>query len=401
VTLILELGEALLVSSALLLTYTVVGYPMVLTLLALIRRRNSPATELREWPLVSISLPVYNEEAQIREVIESLLALDYPSERRQIVVISDASTDGTDAIVREYAREGVELLSLDRRSGKTAAENAAAPLLRGEIVINTDASIRIHPQAVKHLVAWFADPTVGVASGRDVSVSAMTRNVNVSEAGYVNYEMRIRSLETRVSSIIGASGCLYAIRSHLHRQPLPNHLSRDFASALIAREHGYRSVSADNALCAVPRTGSLRQEYQRKVRTMSRGMETLDHKRHLLDPLKYDVFAWMLFSHKVCRWLMPIALLSAFLGIVLIAVSEPWARWILGFATGVGIMAVIGWTWPQTRRVPRSLALPASVVSVQIATLAALFRAVRGNQNASWEPTRRERPNSINEIATS
>src|SRR5690606_27846349 len=128
-------------------------------------------------------------------------------------------------------------------------------------------------------------------------------------SGYVGYEMWIRDLETRVAGIIGSSGCYYAIRPELHRLPLPEALSRDFSSALHAREHGYRAVSVPQATCAVPRGTSLKKEYRRKVRTITRGMQTLWYKRHLLDPVRYGSFAWMLWSHKICRWMLPWAAL--------------------------------------------------------------------------------------------
>jgi len=375
----------------LLFFYAYIGYPLVLGLFAFIRSKRSGAGKAgTEWPLISISLPVYNEEGQIRDVIQSLLAIDYPPERRQIVVVSDASSDGTDAIVAEYAAHGVELFRLPQRAGKTAAENAVAPRLRGEIIINTDASIRIVPDAVKKLIARFNDGTVGVASGRDISVSAASRDANVGEAGYVGYEMRVRALETKVQGIIGASGCFYAVRAQLHREPLPIHLSRDFASALIAREHGYRAVSVDEAACLVPRTSSLQREYRRKVRTMSRGMETLAHKSHLLNPLKYGLFAWMLFSHKVCRWLVPVASVVGLVGLLLLAPGHPVAQAALALAGLVAALALIGWYWPHGHQIPAVIGFITAASLTQVATVASVLRALHGDKNAAWEPTRRE-----------
>src|SRR5437879_13251472 len=130
--------------------------------------------------------------------------------------------------------------------------------------------------------------------------------------------MGVRDLETGLrggggggGGIVGASGCLYAIRAGLHREFVPENLSRDFAAALIARRHGLRAVSVPEAVCFVPRGASLRQEYRRKVRTMARGLRTLWALRALLNPLRYGLFAWMLWSHKLCRWLVPWAALVA------------------------------------------------------------------------------------------
>src|ERR1044071_4053683 len=250
--------------------YTYLGYPALLKLLSLRARRRRTLRMAPIFPRISIVLPVYNEAAVIAATLERILAIDYPADRRQILVVSDASTDGTDEIVARFADRGVELLRLLQRQGKTAAENAARRLLTGEIIVNTDASVRIHPAAIKHLIAAFGDGSVGVASARDVSVANLEEQANRGEAAYVGYEMWIRDMETAVGGIVGASGCLYAIRAQLHAYPVPDGLSRDLAAALTARAHGWRAVSVPEAICYVPRGASLRQEYRRKVRTVTR-----------------------------------------------------------------------------------------------------------------------------------
>ncbi|HEY8508903.1 MAG TPA: glycosyltransferase [Steroidobacteraceae bacterium] len=364
-------------------------YPALLWLVARIRGYRPAAKDPAEWPFISISLPVYNEEAQIAEVIESLLAIDYPPDRRQILVISDGSNDRTIEIASSYADRGVEVLPLQERAGKTAAENAGARLLRGDIVINTDASVRIHPAAVKALIRQFNDPGVGVASGRDVSVARVSDDANVGEGGYVGYEMWIRSLETAVSGIVGASGCFYAIRRHLHLVGLPESLSRDFAAPLIAREHGFRAVSVDEALCFVPRTKSLHREYRRKVRTITRGMETLFYKRHLLNPFRYGSFAWMLFSHKVCRWAVPWAALLGVIGLGMVTIADPRATLIMLAALAAIVWGAIGWLLADRVALPRLLSLPAFALVGNAAAIHASVRAMQGERNPMWEPTRR------------
>lgn len=367
--------------------YAFAAYPLLLWTMGALRRTGEPPpADPPALPFVSISLPAYNEAREIGAALEALLALDYPPERRQILVVSDASTDGTDDIVRAFSGRGVQLLRMPERRGKTAAENAAAPLLSGEIVVNTDASVRILPHALRPLVAAFADPGVGVASGRDVSVARAEAAAGAGEGGYVGYEMRVRALETRAGGIVGASGCFYAIRAYLHRAPLPPGLSRDFAAALLARGAGYRAVSVDDAVCLVPRTGSLAREYRRKVRTVTRGMQTLWHLRALLNPLRHGVFAWMLWSHKVARWAVPWALALGLAGVLALAATEPWARVAAALAAGGTVLAAVGARWPAAR----VLALPAYVLAGNVAALHATLRAVRGARNATWEPTRRD-----------
>jgi cellulose synthase/poly-beta-1,6-N-acetylglucosamine synthase-like glycosyltransferase len=369
--------------------YAYIGYPALLWLIARIRSRPATVATPGDWPMVSIVLPAYNEEAQIRGAIEALLAQDYPADRRQILVLSDASTDATDQIVSEYFDRGVELLRMPVRGGKTAAENASCALLRGEIVVNTDSSIRLLPGTVKAMVKAMVDPTVGVASGRDVSVSATTAAANATEAGYVNYEMAIRDLETRVGGIVGASGSGYAIRTKLHLHPIRDDLSRDFSAALTARIYGYSAVSVNEALCVVPRTSSLRHEYKRKVRTISRGMATLWYNKQLLSLTKHGVFAWKLLSHKICRWLLPVSAVPGMAGLVMLARDHAWAAVLLAGAALLGVLALIGRLWPEGRPMPRPISVAAFGLSANLAVINAWWRVGRGPHDHIWEPTRR------------
>lgn len=373
----------------LLFGYAYIGYPILLKLIGLTRPASPAVEDPPEWPSITVVVPAYNEEHAIRRTIESLLAIEYPPERRQILVLSDASTDGTDDAVRSYAALGVELFRLPARSGKTAAENMALSRIRGEIVVNTDATIRILPASLKPLIRVFQDPSVGVASGRDVSVGDITVEATGGESGYVGYEMWVRALETRVGSIVGASGCFYAIRRHLHTIEVPPALSRDFASALTAREHGLRAVSVEAALCLVPRTASLMREFRRKIRTMARGLATLWYKRHLLNPIRYGLFAWMLWSHKLIRWLVFLAAPAALVALVLLSLRFAAARALvllvlLGIAAGTVAMRV-----PEGRRVPRLVALCGFVLASHLAGAIAWKRLFRRELDAVWEPTRR------------
>jgi cellulose synthase/poly-beta-1,6-N-acetylglucosamine synthase-like glycosyltransferase len=370
--------------------YAYVLYPLILQVLA--RGRPAPARppEPSPWPFITITVPAYNEERAIAATIENLLAADYPADRREILVISDASTDATDAIVGGYADRGVRLVRLPVRGGKTAAENAAGAVARGEIIVNTDASVRVLPDAIRPLVRVFADPTVGVASGRDVSVGDVAAEGNRGESGYVGYEMTLRAWETRVGSIIGASGCFYGIRRTVHDTAFPDALSRDFASVLIARRHGYRSVSVDAALCVVPRTVSLEAEFRRKIRTMARGLSTLWFMRDLLDPFRYGLFAFMLASHKLARWLVYATIPVAAVGLVALATTSRVGAGLLALALAGLALGTVGMRWPaRWGRVPRPLALAGFAVASVVAGVLAWRDALARRRRPIWEPTRR------------
>jgi cellulose synthase/poly-beta-1,6-N-acetylglucosamine synthase-like glycosyltransferase len=378
----------LLLAPLLLMGVAYVAYPLLLALVSVFRRRRAVLADPVEWPKISVTVPAYNEQASIRETLESLLRLEYPSDRRQIVVISDASTDDTDAIVRSYADRGVELLRLPERRGKTAAENAAGAVVRGDIVVNIDASVRVRPGSLKTLVRAFQDPTVGVASGRDVSIGRDPSQSTRGESGYVGFEMWVRSLETRLDSIVGASGCFYGIRRSLYESRFPEQLSRDFASALIAKEHGLRAVSVDHAVCEVPRTSSLRFEVRRKTRTMARGLETLWYKRHLMNPFRYGGFALMLIGHKLCRWLVYPLLPGAIVGLVLLSFHSRVAAAMLA-ATVIAIaLGIAGIRWRE-RRTPLWFAVPGFILAANLAGVLAWKKVLRREPSPMWEPTRR------------
>jgi cellulose synthase/poly-beta-1,6-N-acetylglucosamine synthase-like glycosyltransferase len=369
--------------------YAYAAYPLLLRIIAAGRPPVRLPAEPDEWPEVTITLPCYNEEQRLRAAIEGILRADYPAHRRQLLVISDASTDRTDDIAREFAGAGVELIRLPQRRGKTAAENAGVAAARAPIVINIDASVGIRRDALKALVRAFADPTVGVASSRDVSVGDVSAEGNQGESGYVGYEMRVRALETRLGSIVGASGSFFAMRREVHEPGFPEALSRDFASALMAVERGYRAVSVDEAICLVPRTRSLRSEFRRKARTMARGLETLWYKRHLMNPFRYGLFAWMLISHKLCRWLVYLTLPLAIVGAIVLAASWPPA-WLLVALGGLGVaLGVLGMRWPDDRRAPTLIALPGFALASNVAGVLAWLKFFRGESSPVWEPTRR------------
>lgn len=372
--------------------YSYALYPLLLVIVRSVRRQPPVVTaQPVVWPRISITLPAYNAEKTLRPVLDGLVGLDYPAALRQIVVVSDGSTDGTDALVREYADRGVELLRHTPRVGKTEVENFAMRALTGEIVVNTDASVALKPDAVWRLVAALADPRVGVSSGRDISVAVVGATGHGGEAAYVGYEMWLRDLETDVEAIVGSSGCLYAVRAELHRRELPGFLARDFSSAMWARLNGFRAVSVRDAICFVPRAASVRVEFRRKVRTMTRGIETLFYHGRLLNPFTHGLFAWLLLSHKLIRWLVPLALAACAIAVVPLAATAWWARAaVVALALGL-VLAALGWWWPATKRAPRLFAIAAYFVSGTIAGIFAWGNALRGHKAPVWDPTPRAR----------
>jgi len=338
--------------------------------------------------MVTVTVPVYNNVATIRATLERVLQLDYPRDRLQFLVLSDASTDGTDDIVREFAIRGIELLRAPTRRGKTAAENAAVAVARGEIIVNIDATVVVPRGSLRPLIRAFDDPTVGVASGCDVSVAAASANETGGESGYTGYEMLVRKLETRAGSIVGASGCFYGIRRKIRGSPLAPGLSWDFASTLVARAQGYRSVSVPEAVCVVPSTQELRFELRRKARTMARGISTLFHFRSLMNPLRYGGFALMLVSHKLLRWIPYLVAPASLLALGILATQSTIAAVLFGLVS-LGVLAG-GVSIRYSRLIPfKPFALAGFIVAACSAGWLAWFDAIRGARMVTWDPTPR------------
>ncbi len=368
--------------------YAYVAYPAIIWAVSRTRPHGNAGVQSDGWPAVTVTVPVYNECSTIRATLERLLELDYPRDRLQLLVLSDASNDGTDEIVRSLAGRGVELMRAPTRRGKTAAENAAVAVARGDIIVNVDATVVIVPGSLKQLIRAFEDPTVGVASGRDVSVGAAGKHEAGAESGYTGYEMRVRDLETRAGSIVGASGCFYGIRRSIRVSTLPSGLSWDFASTLVAREQGYRSVSVPGAVCLVPRTAEIRSELRRKTRTMARGLNTLFHFRALMNPFKYGGFALMLISHKLFRWVPYLLLPAAILALGLLATQSNVAAVLLAIVAVGLVTGAAAIRYDSSIRL-KPLTLMGFVVVAVSAGFLAWVDALRGTGMVTWDPTPR------------
>jgi cellulose synthase/poly-beta-1,6-N-acetylglucosamine synthase-like glycosyltransferase len=363
--------------------YAYIGYPLALW--AIGRLRPSPPTPPADeaaLPGVSVIVPVHNEQATVGTKLENMRALDYPRDRLEILFVSDGSTDATVATIREACDAQVRVIELPERGGKAAALNAGLAAAQAPIVVFTDAAIVLRPDALRELVAPFVDPLVGCVSGEDRIAEAE------GEGLYGRYELWLRRQESRLHSIVGASGSLYAQRRALCAPFIPQ-LAPDFLSVIRTVEQGYRAVVAPNAvgtMHAVSRPGA---EFERKVRTLLRGLTTLWRFAHLLNPLRYGLFAVFLASHKLARWLVPLFMLTAFVASGLLAPSS-WF-YLATFAAQVAfylmaIAAAFDVAPFASAKVPR-IALYFSAVNA--ATLVAWIKYLGGVRQELWTPSRR------------
>ena len=294
----------LLVFSLVVLAYVYAGYPLLLRLLVRLRGAR-PIRRADVTPSLSLLISAYNEAAVIRAKIENALALDYPREALEIVVVSDASSDGTDAIVAEYRNRGVMLRRQPERRGKTAGLNRTVPQLAGELVVFSDANAIYEPDALKKLARNFADPDVGCVTGEARYLPGAARAADVGERVYWGYEMQVKRLETALGSMVGGDGAIYAIRRSLWRT-LPEDAINDFLNPLQIVAAGWRNVYEPEAVCYEETAGGVSTEYRRRVRIVSRSWRAVFQERTVLNPFVTGLFAWSVVSHKMLRWLAPL-----------------------------------------------------------------------------------------------
>ncbi len=310
------LSEALFFASVAFSLYTVAGYPLLLALWARIRSR--PVYRKFTPRPITILLPVRNGERWLRAKLESLLAVEYPRELFEILVISDGSTDGTEAIAAEYSKAGkIELLCLPS-GGKAVALNAGIERARGEILFFTDVRQTLAPDCLRNLVSCFADSSVGAASGELVIREGETRE-ELSVGLYWTYEKWLRKRESRIDSVMGATGCIYALRREL-AVPLPaGTLVDDMFLPLAGFFRGYRVILDETAI-AFDYPTALDAEFRRKVRTQAGVYQIMRLYPEILTPRNRMWFAFV--SHKLARLLLPSALLLA--AATTAALEEPW-----------------------------------------------------------------------------
>jgi cellulose synthase/poly-beta-1,6-N-acetylglucosamine synthase-like glycosyltransferase len=348
-----------LISTAI-LAYILFGYPALLAL-GVFRAAPPPAAR-PATPSVSLILPVRNGERWIRAKLESIFALDYPPERLQVIVVSDGSTDATEQIVRSFPR--AQLLVRPAR-GKASAINAGLEAATGELLFFTDVRQELEPQALRVLAAHFSDPSVGAASG-ELVLRPAARAGEEPVGRYWSYEKFIRKRQSRIHSVIGATGAIYAMRRELARPLPPDCLLDDVALPLQAFFRGYRVIFVEEAR-AYDQPAPLEREFRRKVRTLAGNYQLLLRFPALLTPRNRMWFHFL--SHKFGRLLLPFALLA------LLAASgflpRPWSLLLLA-AQGAGYAAALADpVLPESFPGKRLTAAARTFVALMLATLAA------------------------------
>jgi len=369
-----------------LVCYVYVGYPALLYVLSKFYQR--PVRQGEATPSVTLLISAFNEAEVIKGKLENSLTLDYPRDRLEVLVISDASTDETDRIVQSFDGRGVRLLRMPTRGGKTVGLNAACRMAKGDIILFSDANILYKRDTVRCLVKNFVDPAVGCVTGDSRYLEEMDSAAHVQENAYWGYERMIRAMESRIGSTVGGDGAIFAIRRELF-QPLAPEAINDLVIPLQIVSKGFRAIFEPTAIGFEPSAGDFRKEFRRKRRIVNRSWRGVMSVASVLSPFKVGTFAWQVWSHKVLRWLvLPLVVLSA-VGCVM-AAGSGWLyqAGIIGFLASL-LLAAAGAVVPERGGLGVRLAHGMFYFYlVNLAALLGVLKALAGNVEMVWAPER-------------
>jgi biofilm PGA synthesis N-glycosyltransferase PgaC len=368
--------------AASLLAYTYVGYPLLAWLRSRLFSRAPHKGEIQ--PTISILCVAHNEASRIRDRIENLLALDYPRELVEIVIASDASTDGTVEIVQEYAEAGVQVAQFHQHRGKPAVLNELIPQLRGEIVVLMDSRQRIDTQALRALIGNFADPRVGAVSG-ELLLDPESGDARTGKGVgfYWRYEKFIRHHESRADSTVGATGALYALRHELF-QPIPaDTLLDDVLIPMQIARRGYRVLFEPAARAYDVVAASPQAELTRKVRTIAGNFQLLWRERWMLSPRQNRLWFQTL-SHKYLRLLGPVCL-AVVLASNLLLLEFPFYRVVLVLQVLFYAAAIAGHTRRNSAGRSTLMNIAYAFCLLNWATVLGCYRFACGSQQVTWQ----------------
>lgn len=374
-----------------LIAYVYAGFP-VLVLVRSLRRKPVRHDDIA--PRVSLVIIAHNEAASIGDKVENVLALDYPSDRLEILIGSDGSDDATDEIVRRFADRGVRLLSFPRR-GKIPALNETVAEATGDVLVFSDANSMFSRDALRILVRPFADPYVGGVAGNQCYTTSTGNAASHGERRYWSFDRMLKRLESAAGNTVSSTGAIHAVRRELF-QPVPSGVCDDSVISKRVILRGFRLVFEPNAVASEPVAPTDEAEMGRKVRVIVRGLSALWEVRGLFNPLRFGFYSIQLFSHKLLRWS------AVWLLIALFAVSlSLWNAGVFYRAFALAqamfyVCALAGWVLRKSRfarsKAFKPLALPFYFCFANFAALRAWIKLARGVRWDIWDAQRESVP---------
>jgi cellulose synthase/poly-beta-1,6-N-acetylglucosamine synthase-like glycosyltransferase len=369
-----------------LIAYTYAGYPLIVLAVGAFFPRNprDPSYE----PTVSVLIAAYNEEGSIAKKVHLTLALDYPENKLDVIVVSDGSTDRTNEILAGLQGPRVRFFARPR-GGKTNAQNFGVTQCRGDIVVFSDATSIYKQDSIRQLVAYFADPKVGAVGGlcRFFGASEGNSPTGPGQILYGGYEQAIRLFQSRILTATACAGAIYATRRKLY-VPLPGNACSDMAEPIEIVRSGYRVVYAPEAQAYESSTRSPRDEFRMRVRVTTQGIHGLFDAGSMLGLPHGLWLSFQLFCHKGLRYFLPVPLILALFSSAALAPASTLIRAFFALQTSFYIVALTAFLVPL-ERLPKLFSLPLYFCTGNAAILASVFEALRGNRFTVWDTARK------------
>ncbi|MEZ4386309.1 MAG: glycosyltransferase family 2 protein [Candidatus Krumholzibacteriia bacterium] len=366
-----------------LLVYVYAGYPLLAWLLATLRPRRVHARD-DHAPAVSVLIAAYNEAAAIEATVRNKLMQDYPADRLEVIVVSDASDDGTDEIIAGIGDPRVRLVRQEPRAGKTSGLNLIAPLATGEVLVFSDANSLYAADTIRELVKPLADPEVGYVTGRMLYRAPDGSPTGEGCSTYMRYENQLRAWETGLGSIVGVDGGVDAIRRDLWRPMRADQLP-DFVEPLMVREKGYRVVYQPTARLYEDALAAAGDEFRMRIRVTLRAFWAMKDMAVLLDPFRFGTFAWQLWSHKLLRYLAPFFQVGVLASNLALAGQGP--GWLTLLGLQVLFYGVVGAAHGlRGGSLPGPVAAAYYLCVVNLASGLAFVQFLLGRKKVTWNP---------------
>jgi cellulose synthase/poly-beta-1,6-N-acetylglucosamine synthase-like glycosyltransferase len=375
--------------------YSYAGYGLLVW--ALIKARNllkgRPVKKYSaDLPPVTLIIAAYNEESFIEEKIQNTLSLDYPSDKLDIIFITDGSTDNTPLIAGRY--EQIRVLHQPERKGKIAAMHRAMGTVKTPIVIFCDANTLLNKECISMIVRHYSDPKVGgVAGEKKILSTAGGKITGAGEGLYWKYESMLKKLDADFYTVVGAAGELFSIRTSLYEPVDSNVLLDDFIISLKICRKGYRIEYEPGAFASENPTASMGEEQKRKVRISAGAFQSMVMLKDLLNIFKYPLLSFQYLSHRVLRWtLCPIFLPVIFILNIVLAAGENALlyRVILAGQIIFYLAAIMGWILSGKKIKVKLLYIPYYFFFQNVSLYLGFIRYRKGQQSVLWEKAGRQ-----------
>lgn len=366
-------------TGAIWIAYTYAGYPLLLWLMGFFRRVNVASRDDYQ-PFVSVLIAARNEEQDIGWKVAETLAWDYPAERLEVLVGSDASDDGTDEVVKNIKDPRVKLVRMPQRGGKARVLNRLAQLAQGQILFFTDANAHIAPHCLARMVRHLADPRVGCVTGGTRPLAGGEQAIGSGASAFLSFETIFYRLESRLGSVLACDGAIFCMRRSLYA-PVSPELANDLELPLRIHDAGFWILHEPEAIVREGDTNSPREEFARRRRICAQGMLAMWRLRATLGGWR----GWQFFSHKLLRYLTLAPLVLVLFSAVVLRREPLFAAVLVVQAVFYGA-AVYGFAstflhWKSGKLV----AAPFYIVFGSVGAIAGIVDACRGRRFDVWE----------------